>query len=62
MAIVGSLNINGLINKQDQVINFMKYHCIDILLIQEHNIRDINNLSNEFHDFCHISLNPAISS
>ena len=51
MAIVGSLNINGLINKQDQVMNFMKYHCIDILLIQEHNIRDINNLSTEFHDF-----------
>ena len=44
MFIICTMNINGLNNrsKQQQVIGFMKYHRIDILLIQEHNIRDVN--------------------
>ena len=58
--VICSLNINGLINKQNQVVDFMKYHNVGILLLQEHNIRDMNKLSNDFNDFCHVSLNPAI--
>ena len=40
--LIASLNINGLNNrmKQLQLIDFMKYNKISILLIQEHNIRD----------------------
>ena len=62
MFVICSLNINGLISKQDQIINFMRYNKIDILLIQEHNIRDITTLSNNLNEFCHVSLNPAICS
>ena len=62
MFVICTININGLNNrnKQQQVINFMKYHRIDILLIQEHNIRDIDAIGNNLSDFCHISLNLAI--
>ena len=63
MFVISTLNINGLNdrNKQGQVINFMKYNKIDILLLQEHNIKDINVISKELNDFCFISLNPSIS-
>ena len=60
MFVICSLNINGLINKQDQVIDFMRYNKIGILLLQEHNLRDSNGLSNNFNDFCHVTLNSAI--
>ena len=61
---INSLNINGLNNKDKQLmlIDFMKYNKTDILLVQEHNIRDINVLSDELNNFCHISINPAICS
>ena len=63
MFVISTLNINGLNDrkKQGQVINFMKYNKIDILLLQEHNIKDINVISKELNDFCFISLNPSIS-
>ena len=32
MFVICSLNINGLISKQSQVIAFMKYNRIDVLL------------------------------
>ena len=62
MFIICTMNINGLNNriKQQQVIGFMKYHRIDILLIQEHNIRDVNAIGNELNDFCYISINLAV--
>ena len=54
MFVILTLNINGLNckNKQLQVINFMKYYKIDILLVQEHNIRSRSAISNELNDFC----------
>ena len=62
MFIIFTININGLNckNKQLQVINFMRYYKIDILLIQEHNIRNTSAISNELNDFCYISINLAI--
>ena len=61
--IVASLNINGLNNnmKQLQLIDFMKYNKINILLIQEHNIRNTDTISPELSDFCEVILNPAIA-
>ena len=63
MFVISSLNINGLssIRKQNQLINFMRYNSIDILLLQEHNMRDISSIGKELNDFCYVSLNNAIS-
>ena len=57
------MNINGLNNKmkQLQLIDFMKYNRISILLVQEHNIRNKNVISPELNDFCEIILNPSIA-
>ena len=62
MFVICSLNVNGLISKQSQVIDFMTYNKIDILFIQEHNVRSLDKLSNELREFSFISLNPAICS
>ena len=62
--IISTLNINGLnsVNKQSQVINFMKNNYIDILLLQEHNLRNHDAVTRDLENFCHISLNYAICS
>ena len=62
MFVISTLNINGLNNvrKQGQLINFMRYHSIDILLLQEHNLRDIGAIGKDLNEFCYISLNNAI--
>ena len=62
MLIITTLNINGLNDKtkQSQLINFMRFHKIDIMLIQEHNIRDIKAIGSDLNDFCHVSLNLSI--
>ena len=61
---ISTLNINGLnnVNKQAQLIEFMKHNFIDILMIQEHNIRDSVVISKELENFCYISMNNAICS
>ena len=61
---ISTLNINGLnsVKKQDQLINFMKHNFIDILMIQEHNIRDSVVISKELDNFCFISMNNAVCS
>ena len=38
----------------------MRYHSIDILMLQEHNLRDIDAIGKDLKDFCYISLNNAI--
>ena len=38
----------------------MKRYNIDVLLVQEHNIRDVKVVCQELDDFCHISLNLAV--
>ena len=62
MFVICTVNINGLNDKrkQQQVIGFMKYHRIDILLVQEHNIRDCNAIGSDLNDFCYVTINPAI--
>ena len=47
--VIASLNVNGLVSKQNQVIEFMRYNKISILLLQEHNIRDINKVSSKWY-------------
>ena len=61
--IIACLNINGLNDKRKQVqlVDFMKYNRISILLIQEHNIRNINAIGSELNDFCEVIINPAIA-
>ena len=60
---ITSLNINGLncYNKQLKLIDFCKLHKIDVILIQEHNIREKKNLCKEIFDFFHVNINLEIS-
>ena len=60
---VFSLNINGLNdkNKQLQLVNYIKYRKIDILLIQEHNLRERHLLCNELLEVCDVYINLAIN-
>ena len=39
----------------------MKNHKIEILLIQEHNIRNVDVICQELKDFCYIIINPAVA-
>ena len=43
-----------------QLINYMKYNRIDILLLQEHNIRKEKVICDEMNDEYHIEINHAI--
>ena len=57
---VTTLNINGLndVNKQFKLISLARYHVIDILLIQEHNVKDVSVLHSLNKHF-HITFNPS---
>ena len=48
-------------NKQLKLIDFIKLHKLDIILIQEHNIHDKGKLCKELLDICHVFLNLAIN-
>ena len=48
-------------SKQLQLIDYMKNNYIDILLLQEHNIRYKNNLCNEMIDAYHVIINLSIA-
>ena len=57
-----TLNINGINEsmKQLQFIDFVKYHRIDIIFLQEHNIKDrskIEGLDKKFHISINLSIN-----
>ena len=60
---IASLNINGLnvTDKQRSLIIFLQYNKIQILLIQEHNIRNKNVICQELHDLYYVNLNLAIA-
>ena len=62
MFIISTININGLnsLNKQQQVVDFMKFHKIDILLIQEHNIRNSNAIGEVLNEYCYVCLNLSV--
>ena len=64
MLIVATLNINGLnkVNKQLQLINFAKLHNVDILMLQEHNLKSLDKMHEDFKSFFQIYLNPSINS
>ena len=64
MVTVATLNINGLnnVNKQLQLIDFVNLHNVDILMLQEHNLKSLDNLHVNFKSFFHIYLNPSINS
>ena len=61
--ITATLNINGLnsVKKQLQLLNYVKYHKIDILLLQEHNIRKENVICEEVTSEFHFEINYAIA-
>ena len=50
MLIVDTLNVNGMNNtsKQMQILNHVKQHNIDILMIQEHNLKSLDNIDEKF--------------
>ena len=60
---ITSLNINGLCcyRKQIKLIEFCKLNKIDVILIQEHNVRDKKTLCKEFLEYFHVSINLAIA-
>ena len=62
MVIISTLNINGLNNldKQQKVVDFMKLNKIDILLVQEHNIRNFNAIGKVLNEYCYVSINLAV--
>ena len=59
---IATLNINGINDrmKQLQFIDFVKFHKIDVILLQEHNIIDwskVEEISKVFHTFINFSIN-----
>ena len=58
-----SLNINGLNNERKQLslINYLNYHKIDIVLLQEYNIRENNVICKKLNELYDIVLNLSIA-
>ena len=58
-----NLNINGLNNrnKQLQLVDFIKFHRIDILMLQEHNLRNKNLICEELSSICHVHINLSVN-
>ena len=58
-----NLNINGLNNrnKQIELVNLIKFHRIDVLMLQEHNLRNKNLIGEELSSICHIHINLAVN-
>ena len=48
-------------NKQLQLVDFITFRRLDILMIQEHNIKDIKNICKELLKICDVYLNPTIN-
>ena len=48
-------------SKQIKLIDFIKFHHLDIIMLQEHNIHDRNKICKELADMCHVYLNLAIN-
>ena len=57
-----SLNINGMneVNVQLQLLNYIKFKRLDIIFIQEHNLRDKSKLSNDLLKVCDVYINFSI--
>ena len=57
---VATLNVNGLndVNKQFKLISLAQYHKFDVLMLQEHNVKDILNL-HVLNNYFEIILNPS---
>ena len=64
MFVVATLNINGLnnVNKQLQLIDFVKLHNIDILMLQEHNLKSLDNVYKHFNLFSYMYVNHCTNS
>ena len=60
---VVSLNINGInnVDKQLELVNYIKYKKIDILFLQEHNLRERNLICNELLELCDIFINLSVN-
>ena len=51
---VATLNVNGLnvLSKQMNLVSLLRYHKIDVLMLQEHNVKNVtymNCMLSEFH-------------
>ena len=58
-----TLNINGMNNKVKQlhILNFVKQHNIDILMVQEHNLKSLDNIDDTFFKEFKIVINYTIN-
>ena len=63
MLIVATLNINGMNNttKQIQILNHVNQHNIDILMLQEHNLKSLDNIDESFSKEFNIVINYTIN-
>ena len=63
MLIVATLNVNGMNNtsKQLQIINHVKQHNIDILMVQEHNLKSLDNIDDTFFKEFIIVINYTVN-
>ena len=48
------------LNVQLQLINYIKFKRLDVIFIQEHNLRDKSKLSNDLLNICDVYINFAI--
>ena len=60
---VVSLNINGINckDKQLELVDYIKFKKIDILFLQEHNLRERNLICNELLELCDIFINLSVN-
>ena len=60
---IATININGLNKetKQLHLLRFLKYQKIDVVLIQEHNIRKEKKICEELLDEYHVEINYSIA-
>ena len=60
---ISSINVNGLNdrNMQLQLVNHIKFKKLDVIYIQEHNLRDKSLLSTDLLSICDVYINLAIN-
>ena len=60
---IATFNVNGMNNKdkQSHILKFIKQHNIDILMIQEHNLKSLDNIDEDFAREFNIVINFTIN-
>ena len=48
-------------SKQLKLVDFIKFHRLDVIMLQEHNVHSMSKICKELLDICHIFLNLAVN-